>query len=745
GDERGILYLVMPFIEGGTLTSYLRRSLPGLGEVAAIYEQLLDAVEYAHEQGLIHRDIKSSNVLLEERRSGPPYVYLADFGLVRTTRQRDNSQAGRPIPLDQVPGTPHYMAPEQTRGIVTPLTDIYALGVLLFQMLTGELPYYDADDVRVIQMHLSAPIPAPSERDTSLPPEMDAVVRRAMAKRPEARYRNVAELRRAFFAALEGPALSPRSVDISAFPDTPSVARASEDFNVLKKEEDISHADSSAIHNLHIEDASEPSGELEEVRADQIATAPRLPARRSIPAALEMPATDLDAPGSERQSAALRGRTLDDTRHGLRITDAIRPSRPPQAALRITEEPAPHDPVLKGGKRTARLRRVNMLLVIAMLVPALLLVLALMPRLLGCSFFPSGFPVFGTPPVATVYITLQSRTLQDKYLLTASPQVKEANLVSHTIPDRLLQQSANSSATVQASGTKQIAGVQARGSVVFFNGGDTAVTVPSGQILTTSAGVRIQIVQSVNVPASRDGGRASAQAIAVQSGTAGNIPAHALDGPCCNNTLTVRNVAPFSGGVDPQTVQIVTQADLESAQKSQVQKLEQQLAQQFQKMLQKDEVIVGSPVYKVTTTADRQAGDQAERVQVSVRVEGSVSAYDRTLATRTASQLLRAQAVQTLDSNYQLQGEITAAAHTVQAGKDGIIYVSVPVQGVWTYTLSPQVEDKWRQSIRGATSAAALAYLSAQPGIATVRVSLPFGTDHVPEGIQDIKIVIVGR
>ena len=118
GDEQGVLYLVMPFIEGGTLTGYLRRHLPDVHEVSTIFLQLLDAVEYAHDEGLIHRDIKSSNVLLESRRSGPPYAYLADFGLVRTIQQADleSSYAGIPIPLDQVPGTPHYMAPEQTRA-----------------------------------------------------------------------------------------------------------------------------------------------------------------------------------------------------------------------------------------------------------------------------------------------------------------------------------------------------------------------------------------------------------------------------------------------------------------------------------------------------------------------------------------------------------------------------------------------------------------------------------------------------
>src|SRR5438105_8041836 len=101
GDEQGLLYLVMPFIEGGTLTSYLRRSLPDFNDVATIFLQLLDAVEYAHDQGLIHRDIKSSNVLLEAHREGPPYIHLADFGLVRYSEQIDGEQIGKPIPLDQ--------------------------------------------------------------------------------------------------------------------------------------------------------------------------------------------------------------------------------------------------------------------------------------------------------------------------------------------------------------------------------------------------------------------------------------------------------------------------------------------------------------------------------------------------------------------------------------------------------------------------------------------------------------------
>src|SRR5258707_2315955 len=205
GAEQGILYLVMPFIEGGTLTGYLRHELPELNDVADIFLQLLDAVEYAHEEGLIHRDIKSSNVLLEARRSGPPYAYLADFGLVRYSEQDDLKQAGKPIPLDQIPGTPHYMAPEQTRGIVTTSTDIYALGVLLYQMLVGELPYNDPDEVKVIKMHMYASIPSPCDHDASIPLELGEVVQTAMAKRPEGRFSSVADLREAFLASMDDP------------------------------------------------------------------------------------------------------------------------------------------------------------------------------------------------------------------------------------------------------------------------------------------------------------------------------------------------------------------------------------------------------------------------------------------------------------------------------------------------------------------------------------------------------------
>src|SRR5713101_7895258 len=247
GEKQGLLYLVMPFIEGGTLTSFLSRTLPDLSEVSAIYLQLLEAVEYAHDEALIHRDIKSSNVLIEPRRKRPPHVYLADFGTVRmvaTARRTPLGQEGKPIPLDQVPGTPYYMAPEQTRGIVTVATDIYALGVLLYQMLVGELPYDDPDEVKVVKMHLHAPVPSPCDRDASIPSELGDVVRKAMAKLAENRFGSVAEMRQAFLAAIDGPVSAIKDdnelQEVDEFIPAPSpVHRNSTPLSPLEQEESL--------------------------------------------------------------------------------------------------------------------------------------------------------------------------------------------------------------------------------------------------------------------------------------------------------------------------------------------------------------------------------------------------------------------------------------------------------------------------------------------------------------------------
>jgi serine/threonine protein kinase len=727
GDEKGILYLVMPFIDGGTLTSYLRRYLPDLEDVSSLYQQLLDAVEYAHDQGLIHRDIKSSNVLLEERRSGPPYAYLADFGLVRTTRQAANSQAGKPIPLDQVPGTPHYMAPEQTRGIVTPLTDIYALGVLLYQMLTGELPYNDPDDVRVIQMHLQAPIPIPSKHDASIPRELDEVVRKAMAKRPEDRYRNIAELRKAFLSAMRGSSTAPIPVpeeelvieEVEEGDFTPPLKRVP---TPLELQEPTRLQDSAPQPQLQ-------DSESEEEDSTQPERAPYRPRPEDIPIVMQ----------NDALKEPVQRTHAEDLPQG--VAHRVRKA----ATHRIAEEPEQLQ--VRRSLRSKGSRRTSIWALVAGLVPLLLIVLLLIPRVLGFSIFPAGFPILGAPPVATVYITPRSKMLQDIYVLTASPQVKQANLITHAIPARILQGSASDSSTVPTTGTQNQGGAAAQGRVVFTNSGDTDVTVPNTLVLTAPSGARFQVMQSFTVPAQQDGrnGKVTVTVIAIQPGVAGNIAPHTLDGTCCNGMLTVKNNDAFTGGADPQATRVVAQSDIDRARNSLLTKLKARILQQLRPQLQTGEVIAGQPSYQVTVSSSTPAGTQANQVQVNVGVVGQATAYSSVLATRTAAQLLSSYAMQSLGPDYQVQqGEPSVSAPpTTQPGSNGSAYISISVHGLWIYTLTTQQFSQWQQSIRGATTAAAQAYLEAQPGVATVQINLPFGADHLPNAVDEIKIVTV--
>lgn len=330
--------------------------------------------------------------------------------------------------------------------------------------------------------------------------------------------------------------------------------------------------------------------------------------------------------------------------------------------------------------------------------------------------------------------------------MTASPQVQTPDLATHTMPDHIVQITLSDSSTVQTTGMVSLAGTQAHGTVLLTNSSTQPITIPAQFILTTPSGVRVQTTQTVQIPPHHDGedGKNSTSAQAVNPGTAGNIPAHALDGTCCNNGVSATNPAPFSGGTDAQMVHAVTQADIDSAKNTLAAKLQSQVARQLQKKLGGDEIIAGQPKYEVTASPSSPVGTQTDQVQVLVRLAGTVVGYSRNVVNHIAAQLLSQQATKTLGSPYQLQGTPSIdMPKVVQQGNNGLIYLSVSVHGLWVYPLSPEQMRQWRQSIKGAPSAAALAYLTTQAGVGAVQIHLPFGTDHLPLSLDDIKIVLV--
>jgi hypothetical protein len=194
----------MRYVEGEDLSSLLRREgRLDRRRAAAIVDQIAGALDEAHARGLVHRDVKPANVIVESRR-GTEHAYLTDFGL---TREVDAS--GGPTATGRWVGTIDYASPEQIKGKpVDARCDVYALGCLLYTTLTGHLPFEREEDVAKLYAHVSEPPPAPSELADEVTDELDVVVERAMAKEPDDRYPSAGDLGRAALSAATGAPVS---------------------------------------------------------------------------------------------------------------------------------------------------------------------------------------------------------------------------------------------------------------------------------------------------------------------------------------------------------------------------------------------------------------------------------------------------------------------------------------------------------------------------------------------------------
>ena len=187
GEHDGLLYLAMQYIEGSDLSTVLRDQgrLPPY-RALDVCRQVAAALDAAHAQGLIHRDVKPANVLIEGRTA-----FLTDFGL---TKRIEGTAAGLTKAGDMV-GTVHYIAPEQIEGgSVDARTDVYALGCLVYQCLTGELPFARDSDVAVIYAHMAEEPPKLTDARPELPEGLDAVVAKALEKAPGRRFQTCADL-----------------------------------------------------------------------------------------------------------------------------------------------------------------------------------------------------------------------------------------------------------------------------------------------------------------------------------------------------------------------------------------------------------------------------------------------------------------------------------------------------------------------------------------------------------------------
>jgi predicted ATPase/tRNA A-37 threonylcarbamoyl transferase component Bud32 len=221
-----ILFFTMELLDGETLSERLRSGPLTPAKALPLVEQMVDALEAAHAQGIVHRDFKSSNVMLVPD-SPSERVVVTDFGIARALEHEKSREAA--MTNEGLLGTPDYMAPEQVLGgRVTPATDIYALGVVLFEMLSGELPFQGATPLATAMARISETAPRLTSRRPGVDATWDAVAATCMAREPVFRYATVRDVLRALQGGLAAPA--PRPVLRESLPAevTPFLGRTRE-------------------------------------------------------------------------------------------------------------------------------------------------------------------------------------------------------------------------------------------------------------------------------------------------------------------------------------------------------------------------------------------------------------------------------------------------------------------------------------------------------------------------------------
>jgi serine/threonine protein kinase len=194
-EHNGQPYLVMKFVEGRTLKALENEHPLSLEEILRLLPPVAAALDYAHGQGVLHRDIKPSNILIDANNA----PYLTDFGLARMAKSGEST-----LSHDILLGTPNYISPEQAQGKseLTPRTDHYSLGIVLYELLVGRVPFSADTPFAVVHSHIYTPPPAPSSINPAISPAVDAVLMKALAKNPEDRYPSAAAMVEAFRSAV---------------------------------------------------------------------------------------------------------------------------------------------------------------------------------------------------------------------------------------------------------------------------------------------------------------------------------------------------------------------------------------------------------------------------------------------------------------------------------------------------------------------------------------------------------------
>ena len=765
--EDGTPYLVMDYAPNGSLRQHLPEGTPlPPARIVPLLSQVADALQYAHDQKMIHRDIKPENMLVGRRSE----VLLSDFGIA-TAAQSTSQQK-----TQGVAGTAAYMSPEQLQGKPRPASDLYSLGVVVYEWLAGARPFVGSF-TEVASQHLFTPPPSLRDQVPGLAPAVEQVVLTALAKDPKERFGSVRAFATAFAQAsgFEGVRSAVPAV-WSAPAGQPTLPQSSQGEGVLShfapqlaispsgqslppgpsiiyapmQLTPPTAATTSLPGNTSAPTDAPPLGNLAEQVSSTTSGPPLLvdwggQVLSSAPVAGREEFTE---PGTFQEAAAGGGAEKMKEKEKT-------PTSPNQPPGRLA---LPQDSI---GRQKGGLRRVTLLMAACLAVLILLLG--------GGAIY--AFPrIFSSHTAATVTITPASSDLKNAYTLTAvtgtpdaSKQQVAARVISVTTPAH--------SQTVAATGQQTTQGTHASGMITIVNY-DTAnpLTLAAGstypnnfQGCAGSAPSSLVMVldASVTLPAAPPSGnypRFNGPGHIQQVGAIGNFADPATLGcggfiyhnvsNCPGTTYgnvcwAVASYTAFAGGTDPQTHIAVAQSDIDGAANSLINANQPNAQQVVQAQMQANEQQVGTSQCSPNISSDHKVGDAASQVTVTVTFTCTGEAYDHDGARALASTLLTTQAASTPGAGYALVGHIKTQVTNATLGSQGTVTVTVNAEGVWAYQFSDPQKQALAGLIAGKSEQEATQVLQAQTGVAQVSIHFSGGNGQtLPTDPQQITMVI---
>lgn len=691
-----VIYLVMPFRPEGSLSDWLRRretkELLSPQDVAHIIAQATDALQHAHDHQVIHQDVKPSNFLVRSRKDAPnhPDLLLSDFGIAHLSSVTSSvSQSVR--------GTPSYMAPEQWEGEPVPATDQYALAVMAYELLTGKLPFQGGPSNMMYQHIYVQPKP-PSTINPALPTDIDAVVTRALAKRPQERFASMEAFGNAFQQAVEEQAQK----DVGSLPDPVEIVQSPETVVTYEK----------ATSTLPLLDTAikvEGSNSETFVKPENASSTPRVSA------------------ASTQTKQAFDNSSSREQQFEQHLEDDKTPVKPRR-----------------------RNRKPFVLVAIALLIMAVFggVVYAL-PVLTGKAA--TGENGSTGPGASTASITTvpDLKTVQNTFSIeavtgtpnTSQHQYQGARFLSNT--------TSTYTQTAQATGQGTIPGTHASGTVCIDNFDTTSsITLGVGSVYgNTYPGVPnfhmvLDATETIPpAPSNTTWSQRCGPAHVLEVGTVGN---HGFNSNQSGTlTYSVFNNPAFNNGKDSQNYIAVQQSDIDNAANALINANSPNAQQSLQPQLRSNEQFINVPQCRPNVSSNQRAGDNATNVSVSVIFTCTGEVYEADDARTLAAQLLTQQARTESDNGYSLVGTITTTitGATITDAQQGTVTIMVSAKGKWVYQFTPAQKQALAKLIAGKKKDEAQSILLMQTGIAKVTIQLSGGDGAtLPTDVSKITI-----